>query len=97
MWDVKLQLQSFLISSVDETESPAVLHAKKLQLVRIEQETEWVSEAGDFEGEKNLLLLLLLLLIESGYVPGGSGTTIHKKQKITHTHSKQYTTQKLQT
>jgi hypothetical protein len=41
-----------------------------------------------------LLLILLLILSASGYVPGGSGTTIHntiqcntihKKHKITHT------------
>jgi hypothetical protein len=46
-----------------------------------------------------LPFLLLLLLTASGYVTGGTGTTIHntiqytKKHKITHTHSKQYTTQ----
>jgi hypothetical protein len=43
------------------------------------------------------VFLLLLILTASGYVPGGSGTTvhntIHKKHEITHTHSKQYTTQ----
>jgi hypothetical protein len=39
---------------------------------------------------RNILLLLLLLLTASGYVPGGSGTIVHK---TTHTHSKQYTTQ----
>jgi hypothetical protein len=57
-----------------------------------------------------LLLLLLLLLTASGDVPGGSGATIHntqyntilcytihKKHKITHTHSQQYITQELQT
>jgi hypothetical protein len=46
-------------------------------------------------------IVILLLLTASGCVPGGSGTTIHntvhKKHKMTHTHSKQYTTQKLQT
>jgi hypothetical protein len=63
MWDVKLQLQSFLISSVDETESPAVLHAKKLPLVRIEQETAWVSEAGDSEGEKNIIIIFIFIII----------------------------------
>jgi hypothetical protein len=31
-----------------------------------------------------LLLLLLLLLTANWFVPGGSGTAIHKKQKITH-------------
>jgi hypothetical protein len=47
---------------------------------------------------------ILLLITASGYVPGGSGTTIHntihkkhKRHKITHTNSKQYTTQKLRT
>ena len=51
-----------------------------------------------------LLLLLLLLLTASGYLPGGSGTTIHNTIQYgtiqytkTHTHSKQYITQKLQT
>jgi hypothetical protein len=34
------------------------------------------------------------LLTASGFVPGGSGTAIHKKHKITHTHSKQYIIQK---
>jgi hypothetical protein len=45
---------------------------------------------------------LLLLLTASGYVTSGSDTAIHNtilytKNKVTHTHSKQYTTQKLQT
>ena len=51
-----------------------------------------------------LFIYLLLLLNASGYVPGGSDTTVHntllyntQKHKITHTHSKQYVTQKLQT
>ena len=35
----------------------------------------------------SVLALLLLLLTTSGYVPGGSGTTVHKKHKITHTHT----------
>ena len=44
------------------------------------------------------LLLLLLLLTAGGYVPGGSGTTIHKKHKITHRHAQNNTQHtKLQT
>ena len=49
-----------------------------------------------------MLYYILLILTTSGYVPGGSDTTIHntihkkqKKHKITHTHSKQYTTQNI--
>ena len=34
---------------------------------------------------KPVVLLLLLLLTASGYVPGGSGTTVHKNTKHIHT------------
>jgi hypothetical protein len=45
-----------------------------------------------------LLLLLLLLLTANEYVPGGSGTTVHKKHKIRHTHTQNNTQHtKLQT
>jgi hypothetical protein len=33
--------------------------------------------------------------LPSGYVPGGSGTTIHKKHKITHTRTQNNTQHKI--
>ena len=42
--------------------------------------------------------LLLLLFTANGFIPGGSGTTIHKKHKLTYTHSQNNTQhKKLQT
>jgi hypothetical protein len=46
---------------------------------------------NEYGASVELLLLLLLLITANGYVPGRSGTTIHKKHKITPTHTQNNT------